>query len=185
MLLKLFLEFFQIGLVTYGGGLAILVFLQDRAIELGWLSANGFADMIAIAQSTPGPIAINLATFVGFSQGGLIGAIISSLAVTLPGMTLTIIVSRFLEHFNEHIVVKSIMKGLRAIVIGLIITAIINIAKVSVLDIERFKITNNINDLIDLKAILMFAGISFLIIKFNKHPIYYILLSGILGMIIW
>jgi chromate transporter len=184
-LLNLFGEFFRIGLVTYGGGLAILVFLQERAVELGWLTVHEFGDMIAIAQSTPGPIAINLATFVGFRQGGCIGALVSSLAVAIPGGALTVIASRFLEKFNEHKIVKAIMKGLRAVVIGLIITAIINISKVSIINIEAYKISKKLSSLIDIKAILLFSVMLLCVIKLKKHPIYYIIAAGIIGMIIW
>lgn len=185
MLLKLFIEFFQIGLITYGGGLAILVFLQARVIELGWLNAKQFVDVIGIAESTPGPIAINLATFVGFSQSGVLGGIVASTAVIIPGTILTIIVSRFLEHFDEHPVVKSVLKGLKAIVIGLILSATISIIKVTLINIDSFNLTKSIHSLLDYKAIILCGVLTFLIAKQDKNPIYYIFGASIVGLFIF
>ena len=185
IILRLLTEFFKIGLFTYGGGLAMLPLLQEKAIEFGWLTKEQFADMIAISQSTPGPIAINMATFVGYNQAGILGAIVSSLSVILPGFIIVLIIARFLAHFNEKPIVKAIFIGLRAAVIGLIATAIVNVAMVSIISTENFRLTGNIVDLFEIKSLLLFAGVLFAIIKYKKHPVYYIVTAGILGIIIW
>lgn len=184
VLLKLFYEFINIGLFSYGGGLAILVLLQEKSIELGWLNLKQFADMVAISQSTPGPIAINLATFVGYFQGSILGSVVASIAVILPGFSLSLIVARFMEHFNENAIVVAILKGLRSVVIGLIATAILNIAFVTIIDLETYNLSHNLIDLFDLKQVSLFAIILFLILKFKKHPVMYILGGAVIGLIL-
>ncbi|PKM49056.1 MAG: chromate transporter [Firmicutes bacterium HGW-Firmicutes-7] len=185
VLLKLFVEFFSLGIFSYGGGLAILVLLQEKAIELRWLTQAQFADIVAISQSTPGPIAINLATFVGYTQGSILGSFIASIAVILPGTIISIIVAKFMDKFNEKPVVKAILKGLRAIVIGMIATAILNIAYVSIVNIDAYLVTRYFWDLVELKSLIVFSILIFLSIKFKKHPIYYIVPAGIIGLFLW
>ncbi|WP_212692427.1 chromate transporter [Vallitalea guaymasensis] len=185
ILARLFYEFFKIGLFTYGGGLAMLPLLQEKATAYGWLTKEQFTDMIAISQSTPGAIAINMATFVGYDQAGFLGSLISSIGVILPGFIIIIIVAKFLKHFNEKPVVKAIFVGLRATVIGLILTAVINVAMVSVVNIDLYNETKIIGNLFDVKSIILFAVTMFAVIKYKKHPIYYIISAGIIGIIIW
>lgn len=181
-LLKLFTEFFNIGLFSYGGGLAILALLQQKSIELGWLNAQQFADMVAISQSTPGPIAINLATFVGYFQGSIIGSIIASIAVVLPGFSISILVGRFMEHFNEKSIVIAILKGLRAVVIGLVAAAILNIAYVTIFNLEAYNESRVITDLFKIKEFGLFIVLVLLSIKYKKHPALYIVAAGFIGL---
>lgn len=185
LLLNLFLAFFKFGLFCFGGGLAILVLLQETALELAWLTTEQFADVIAISQSTPGPIAINLATFVGYSQAGIIGSLVASIALIIPGFTISSIIGRFLNHFNEEPIIKAILKGLRAVVIGLIATAVLNISSVAIFNIKAFEATKSLMDLFDLKAVIMLIIFTFLVIRFKKHPIYYIITAGIIGVFLW
>lgn len=182
---RLFYEFFKIGLFTYGGGLAMLPLLQEIALAHNWFTEQQFADMIAISQSTPGPIAINMATFVGYNTAGTIGAIFASIGVILPGFIIILIVSKFLSHFNEKPVVKAIFVGLRAAVIGLILTAIVNVAKVSIVDMDQYKVTGELLSLLDVRSLVFFAVSLFAVFRYQKHPIYYIVTAGIIGIIIW
>lgn len=182
VLLKLFYEFFNIGLFSYGGGLAVLILLQEKAIELSWLNLQQFADVVAISQSTPGPIAINLATFVGYFQGNIVGSIVASIAVILPGFSISILVARFMEHFNEKKIVIAILKGLRAVVIGLIAVAILNISYVTIFDLEAYKVSHTISDLFRFKEIGLFLILLFLILKYKKHPVIYIACAGVVGL---
>ena len=109
LLIQLFVSFFTIGLFSFGGGYAILSFLQQEVERRGWMSTERFVDFIAISQSTPGPIAINMATFVGYETGGIPGALIASLAVSLPGMMTGVIVFVFVwrhqlcKHIQEYL----------------------------------------------------------------------------------
>lgn len=182
VLLNLFKEFFSIGLFSYGGGLAILVLLQEKSIDLGWLNLQQFADMVAISQSTPGPIAINLATFVGYFQGSIIGSIIASIAVVLPGLSISLLIARFMEHFNEKPLVIAVLKGLRAVVIGLIGAAILNIAYVTIFNIEAYKNSRILSELFRLKEIGLFILLVILMLKYKKHPVVYIVCAGVVGL---
>lgn len=182
---RLFYEFFKIGLLTYGGGLAMLPLLQEKAVQFAWLTEEQFADMIAISQSTPGPIAINMATFVGYDQAGVLGALFASIGVILPGFIIIFIVAKFLHHFNEKPIVKAVFIGLRAAVIGLILTAIVNVAMVSIVDVQAYKETNEFLSLVDAKSLILFAISLYAVLRYKKHPIYYIVTAGIIGIIIW
>lgn len=184
-LLELVKEFFVFGLVSYGGGLSILSLLQDRVVELHWLTSTQFADMIAISQSTPGPITINLATFVGYFQGGVVGSLLASFAVIIPGTILSIAVGKFMSHFHEKPMVKAMLQGLRSVVIGLICTALLNISLVSIFHYEAYEVSHVFADLLDIKASILFAVMIILSIKFKKYTMYLIILSAILGMLIW
>ncbi|GAU76973.1 chromate transporter [Fusibacter sp. 3D3] len=182
-LIRLIWEFVKIGTFTYGGGLAMIPLLSTVAIENGWLTNAAFANLIAIAQSTPGPIAINMATFIGYQQYGITGALLASIAVILPAFLMALIVARFLNHFNEHPVVKATLIGLKAAVIGLLATAILQVALVSLYS-DQGHISNVLNGL-ELKSVALFLFFMWLIYRYKKHPIYYIVLAGILGNIIW
>jgi chromate transporter len=184
ILISLFYEFFIIGIFAYGGGLAMLPLLQEIAIDRGWLTVTEFTDLIAISQSTPGPIAINLATFIGYNNAGVLGALVSSLAVILPAFILALIIARFLQHFNDHPIVKAVLVGLKAAVIGLILTAVLQVAFVSLYTTEAANILTFYKNL-DYKAILLFFGMFFAVFKYKKHPIVYITIAGILGVVIW
>ncbi len=183
MMGQLLWEFFKIGAFTYGGGLAMIPLLRDVAISNQWLTNAQFANLIAIAQSTPGPIAINMATFIGFQKSGVFGALLSSIAVILPAFFMALIVARFLKHFNDEPVVKATMVGLKAAVIGLLITAIFQVSLVSLYE-EQGTLDNLLNGL-DLKAVALFSVFLWLIHRYKKHPIVYIALAGVLGVFIW
>jgi chromate transporter len=184
-ILELIIAFFKLGLFAYGGGLAVLVLLQDVVSEMGWLTSSQFADVIAISQSTPGPVAINLASFVGYLQEGILGAVLASIAVALPGIILSLFLARFMNEFNEKPAVKNMLRGLRAAVIGLIGKAVYDIACVSVLDIQGFELSKKLSDLIDLKSFILFSILLFLVLKFKKHPIIYIIGAGVVGILIY
>ena len=98
--ISLLWEFFKVGLFTYGGGLAMLPLFQHMVVSNGWMSQQMFVDMIAISQSTPGPIAINMATFVGFNRYGVLGAVLASFILVVPGVTFSLLVSIFLNRFK-------------------------------------------------------------------------------------
>ena len=133
-LLQLFAAFFTIGCFAFGGGYAILSFLQQEVARRGWMTTERFADLIAIAQSTPGPIAINMATFVGYEQGGVPGALVATTAVSLPGMVLIIAFALFLFHFYERPAMQAVFKGLRPAVVGLVAAAAWQIGQVAVVN---------------------------------------------------
>ena len=130
-LIQLFVSFFTIGLFAFGGGFAVLSFLQLEVARHGWMTTERFVDFIAISQSTPGPIAINMATFVGYEQSGVLGALIASAAVSLPGMILMSLLAMCVGHFYERPKVQSVFRGLRPAVVGLVASAAWQIGQVA------------------------------------------------------
>jgi chromate transporter len=167
-LLQLFTSFFSIGLFAFGGGYAVLSFLQHEVVRRGWLETDRFTDMIAIAQSTPGPIAINLATFVGYEQAGVGGALLATLAVALPGMIMMMIFALFFFHFYERPTAQALFKGLRPAVLGMIGAAAWQIGRVA---------------LVNWVAIGIALVCCVLIARWKIHPVFLVIGSAIAGML--
>ena len=181
--LKLFVVFFRIGLFSVGGGLATLPFLQEIVHNYGWITSEELYNMIAISESTPGPIGINTATFVGFNTAGVFGGIMATLGLVAPSIIIIIIIAHYFAKFSEEKIVKSSFYGIRPAVAGLIGAAGYEVAKIALFNLENYNLTNNIKDLFDIKGILLFGVIFYLIRKFNKHPISYILLAAVIGIL--
>ncbi len=182
--LKILFEFFKIGSVTYGGGLAMIPLLRDISIANHWLTDSGFANLIAISQSTPGPIAINMATYIGYRELGVWGAIAASIVLILPAFILAILLSNFLSKHRKNRLITAAFVGLKATVIGLIATSIVQVALVSLYLDDSGELLRFWQH-IDLKAIAMFLISYFLIRKTQKHPLYYIVGFGLISIVIW
>lgn len=181
-LFHLSIEFGKVGLFSVGGGLATLPFLYHMGQRTGWFTANDVSDMIAISQSTPGPMGINMATSVGFTIAGLWGAVVAPVALTVPSIIIIIMISHALRKFQDSVLVQDIFYGLRPASIGLIVTAGISVAKGSLLDIEKYHLSKNIVNLFDYKSIIL-AIIIVILTKFKFNPILLIVLSAIAGII--
>ena len=169
MFVQLFTSFFTIGLFAFGGGYVILSFLRQEVERHGWMTAEQFVDFIAIAQSTPGPIAVNMATFVGFQAGGLPGALIATTAVVLPGTVLIILLARFFLHFYERPAAQALFLGLRPVVVGLIAAVTWQIGTVSIINIPTVAIA---------------AVAVFLLARYKLHPALLIIGSAVAGMLL-
>jgi chromate transporter len=171
MLIKLFIAFLKIGAFSFGGGYGILVFMQREIIEnYHWITLQDFTNIVAIAEITPGPIAINTATFVGYKMWGFQGSAIATLGLILVPFTLSLIVSIYFNKFKHLKQVNWILKGIRPAVLGLIAAACFNIGKISFVDIKSVII-----------GILVFIGVY----RFKVHPILALALSGVLGIVIY
>ncbi|MDF7801484.1 chromate transporter [Pontiellaceae bacterium B1224] len=168
MLFQLFTAFFTIGLFAFGGGYAILSFLQQEVERRGWMSTERFVDFIAISQSTPGPIAINMATFVGFETGGVLGALVASIAVALPGMILMSTFALFFFHFYERPGTQAVFRGLRPAVVGLVAAAAWQIGRVAVVNVPAAAIS--------IVCIVLIA-------KWKVSPVFLVIGSAIAGVI--
>ena len=118
--LELFLTFFRIGLFTFGGGYAMLPLIQEAVLNHGWLTEEALIQFIAVSESTPGPFAINIATYIGSQTGGVLGACCATLGVVLPSFIVILIVAKCYEKFKESRAVRGVMTGLKPAVIGLI-----------------------------------------------------------------
>lgn len=186
------IEFFKTGLFAIGGGLATIPFLYDIASKYDWLDASIMSDMIAISESTPGPIGVNMATYCGFNAGyaggglagGIIGGIFATLALVLPSLIIIMIVSNVLEKFKNSVLVDNAFKTLRPAVCGLIAAACVDIFKNACLNPELYKVTNKISDIFDIKALILFVVLFVFTKLFKKlHPIVIIAIAATAGII--
>ena len=182
--LQLFWEFFKVGLFTVGGGLASLPFLYDISDRTGWYTHAQLADMIAISESTPGPIGINMATYVGFTSAGVVGSVLATLGFIIPSIIIVSIVSRFLKKFNENKLVKGAFYGLRAVSVALICAALVSVVKISLINIPLYQETGAIFDLINIPGILLAAACYFVLKKWNPHPVFVLGGSAVVGILL-
>lgn len=191
MLIALFTEFFKIGLFAVGGGLATLPFLYSIAEKYDWLDANLLPDMIAVSESTPGPIGVNMATYCGFNAGysidglgaGILSGIFATLALVLPSLIVIIIVARVLERFKNSTLVKNSFDALRPAVCGLIAATALTVFASACLNVDVYNATGKIADLANVKAIVLFVIIFAVNLKFKPHPIFLIIPAAIVGII--
>lgn len=183
--LNIFIEFFKTGLFAIGGGLATLPFLYDIADKFpSWYTKADLANMIAISESTPGPIGINMATYAGFQASGILGSLTATLSVILPSLIIVLIVAQFLKKFSAHPLVKSTFYGLRPAVCGLIATAGMQVVEISLVHMDKFTTFSNIFAIIDLKAIILFAVVLFGILKLKKiHPVLFLAAAAVIGIV--
>ena len=174
LILTLFLSFFKIGAFTFGGGYAMLSLLENEFVEKrGWLTKEEFLDMVAIAESTPGPIAINSATFIGYKTAGTLGSASATLGVVLPSFIIIYVISLFLNQFLEIQLVQSAFKGIQACVVYLIGSTGIKLFK----QMEKKPLPIFIMTAVLVSMVVL----SLLAIKFSS--IIYILIAGALGVI--
>lgn len=182
--LQLYFEFFKIGLFAIGGGLATVPFLQRLGEATGWFDQSLIADMIAISESTPGPIGVNMATYVGFNVAGVLGGIVATLGIATPALIIVILVSKSLERFKGNAYIDGAFYGLRPAVTGLIAAAAVAIIQVALFNFTLFQQTGLLSDLLDIKKLIFFGLIFFAIVKFKKHPIFYIVISAVIGILL-
>ena len=180
--LQLFWEFFKTGLFTVGGGLASLPFLYDISDRTGWYTYSQLADMIAISESTPGPIGINMATYVGFTSAGFFGAVLASLGFIVPSLIIVSIVSKFLKKFNENKFVKGAFNGLRAVSVALICAALVSVVEISLINIPLFQETGSFFDLVSIPGLALAAVCYFVLKKWNPHPVFILGGSAVVGI---
>ena len=187
ILLRLFWEYFKIGLFAVGGGMTTLPFLYDVADKTGWFTYAQLADMIAVSQSTPGPIGINMATYVGYTVGGIPGALVATAAMIIPGITMVLIVARMLQKFRGNRFVEAAFYGLRPAAAGLIAAAGALVVELALLNVDLFKSTGILSDLFSWRGLILAAVIWILtnLIKPTKklHPIIYIAASAVVGIV--
>lgn len=186
MLLKLFWEFFKIGLFSVGGGMATLPFLYNLSDKTGWFTYQQVADMIAVSESTPGPIGINMATYVGYTVDGILGAVVATLGEIAPGILVVSVIAMFLNHFRNNRYVNAAFYGLRPCSTGLIAAAGISVLLLSLFNAGLFRATGSIFDLFQWKGILLAVIIWVLTnqVKATKklHPIVFLGASAVVGI---
>ena len=177
--LELFITFFKIGLFTFGGGYAMLPLIQKEVLNHGWMEIEEIINFIAVSESTPGPFAINCATYVGMETGGLIGAFCATLGVVLPSLIVILAVARFYKQFKESKIVSSVMTGLRPAVIGLIGSALVSMILTVFLP-NGFDLGSIV--IPDLLVSLAITIVMTILVFKKVHPIIIIVLSAIAGI---
>ena len=184
--LRLFWEFFKTGLFAVGGGMATLPFLYSMADSTGWFTASDLADMIAVSESTPGPIGVNMATYVGFHTAGIPGAVVATLGLVAPSVVIILLIARVLKQFRENKTVDAAFYGLRPCSVGLIAAAGLLVVKVAMFRFDRYAESGVLSELFNVKALLLAACLLVLTrwVKPLKklHPIWFILGSALLGV---
>ncbi|SHJ29213.1 chromate transporter [Thermoclostridium caenicola] len=179
ILLKLFWSFFQIGMFSIGGGMAAMPLIQNQVVNLHhWLTLTEFTDLITIAEMTPGPIAINSATFVGIRIAGIPGAIVATIGCIFPSCVIVSLLAWIYFKFKELTVVQGILSGLRPTIVALIASAGLSIFILVVWGEDGFS-TNPLT--INLVSVLLFTVAIFILRKWKPNPIYVMLGSGIIG----
>jgi chromate transporter len=183
--LELFLTFLKIGMFTFGGGYAMISLIRDDCLANGWLTEGELLNFIAVAESTPGPIAVNMATFVGSSQGGFWGAMLATLGVVLPSFIIILLVATLLTHLLKYAGVKAVLGGIRPAIVGMILATALTTAFGVFASVGAVSTT----PIIEWRMIAIFALICAAWLAWKKwkktppSPILLILLSGVLGVI--
>lgn len=181
--LHLFAEFFKAGLFAVGGGLATLPFLYDISDRTGWFSHTELANMVAVSESTPGPIGVNMATYVGFETGGLLGALTASAGLIVPSVIVVLIIARFLRKFSENRYVKGAFYGLRPASVGLIAAAGMLVARLALTDQALFQESGELLKLFRWRSILLALLLYAAMKKWKLHPAAFLALSAAVGIL--
>lgn len=179
-ILLMMFEFFKTGLFAVGGGLATIPFLQEMGQNYGWFDVNTLSTMIAISESTPGPMGINMATYVGYITHGVVGSIAVTLSLVAPSIVVIIIIANMLDKFKESKLVQDVFVGIRPFVVGLIIAACIDIFLTTLFDFAAVDIINKISWV----HVGLFAVGLFIYEKFKVHPILIIVTGAVLGIVL-
>ena len=187
ILLRLFFEFFKAGLFAVGGGMATLPFLYDISTRTGWFTHEKLADMIAVSESTPGPIGVNMATYVGFETAGIPGAVIATLGLITPEIIIILLIARVLQQFRQNKTVDAAFYGLRPCSVALIAAAGLLVVKVALFRVDAWQESGVLGDLFNWKAIAL-AAVLVVLTRYVKplkklHPIIFILGSALVGIV--
>lgn len=169
--IQLFTEFFTLGLFTFGGGAAMIGLLEDRMRRRGWLSAEEVLDCIAVAQTLPGVIAVNMSVYVGYRMKGIKGALVSVFGMVLPSFVIIILIASLMENFGDNRYVNGALKGIRAATCGLILATAIRLGKQTFEKVRK--------DKRDAALSILLFGASFLLISFMGVDALWVILSGI------
>ncbi len=184
ILLELFLTFLKIGAVSFGGGYAMIPLVTDEVVSHAWMTSEEVMNFIAVAESTPGPIAINMATFIGSCKAGILGSLVATLGIVLPSFIIILIIATIIKGLLKFAGVNAFLLGIRPVAVSLIIGTAISMILTVIFSVET--VYSNIN--FDYKALVIFAlvvGTHFLVKKLKKKapsPILLIVFSALLGM---
>lgn len=183
---RLFYEFCKVAVLTFGGGMASIPFLQEMAVNTGWFTLEQLTDFIAISESTPGPIAVNIATYAGYNTAGYLGGVCATMGLVFPAIVLMTIVAKFITAFRDNKYIDRAFYGLRPCVLALILSALIGIAKVTL--IYEGATLATLFSAINWRTCFIFALVAVLqnVKQFKKlHPVVFLGLSALLGIVLF
>lgn len=184
--LQLFYEFFKTGLFAVGGGLASIPFLYDISDKTGWFTYEQLADMIAISESTPGAIGINMATYIGYLTAGPLGGIVATIGLVTPSIIIILIIARFLAKFRNNPFVEASFYGLRPASTALIAAAGVSVVWIDLFNPSRLIDANDWVGFVNWKSLFL-AVILFLLMRHRRlkkvHPIFFIAIAAIIGIV--
>lgn len=185
--LRLFYEFFKTGLFAIGGGMATFPFLSEMADKTGWFTQGQLADMVAISESTPGPIGVNMASYVGYVTGGVPGVLAATLGLICPSVIIILVIAGFLKAFRRNQSVQDVFYGLRPASVALIASAGLSVILLALVDMQQYGQTGRISDLLDWKSLLLAALLWVLTNRCKPtkklHPVVFIALSAAVGVL--
>ena len=184
--LDLFFTFFKIGLFTIGGGYAMIPLLQNELVSKGWATLEEIINFIAISESTPGPFAINMSTFVGVKMGGVVGSVLTTSGVVLPSFIIILIIAKYFYNFKDNFYVQGGLYGLRPAVIGLLCSSVFSIfVNNFVLDKSLLLNISQLTSAVDFRGIIILVASYIIYNKFKMHPIKLIGICAVFGVILY
>ena len=185
--LRLFFEFFKTGLFSVGGGMATIPFLSRMADKTGWFTQAQLADMVAVSESTPGPIGVNMASYVGYTTAGIPGVIVATLGLITPCVIVIFIIAKFLQKFRSSPLVDKVFYGLRPASAALIAVAGWSVVQMALVDKAAYQLTGNLLDLVSIKglvlAVVVWLGTNLWKKGKKLHPVAWIALSAVAGIV--
>ncbi|MCI2057341.1 MAG: chromate transporter [Oscillibacter sp.] len=185
--LQLFWEYFKVGLFSVGGGMATIPFLYDLSTKTGWFTHAQLADMLAVSESTPGAIGVNMATYVGYTTAGFWGALIATIGLVTPSIIVILLVAKVLEQFRHNRFVEAGFYGLRPASTGLIAAAGVTVFMIALMNTDLYEKTKDIADLFRWKGCLLAVAVLVFSnwVKPTKkwHPIIFIGISAVIGVV--
>ncbi len=185
--LRLFFEFFKTGLFSVGGGMATIPFLSRMADKTGWFTQAQLADMVAVSESTPGPIGVNMASYVGYTTAGIPGVIVATLGLVTPCVIVILIVAKFLQKFRSSPLVDKVFYGLRPASAALIASAGWSVVCMALVNTKAYELTGNLPDLVSIKglvlAVVIWIGTNLWKKGKKLHPVAWIALSAVVGIV--
>lgn len=182
--LQLFLTFLEIGAVSFGGGYGMIALMREKSLAHGWLTADSFLNMVAVAESTPGPIAVNIATFVGANSGGVLGSLCATLGVILPSFIIIIVIAALISNLMKFAGVQAVVGGMKPAVTGIIFATALSLLVKAIFAVEKLgeKVKFSYSTLIIFAVTIAVFFTYKKIFKKNINPIFLILISALLGL---
>ena len=186
-LLELFFIFFYVGLFTIGGGLVAITLMEETIVARGLISPEQFYNMVAISESTPGPVGVNIATYIGYELYGVFGAIVTSFGEILPSLICIMIIAQFLKSFQQKPIVKSVFYFLRPASTGLIFVAAIQVFVIALMNIPSdfsvLKTFNGWKNLFDWQSLYFYVIAVFMLFKVKLHPVVLLVFGALFGIL--